>query len=255
MPASPSVTCYPLHSKARSVELLRAFAKGAGGIVVETTPAEIAAGPVAFYGAVGVEHLYKQAARRGDWYYGDNAYFDSLRYRFFRFTKDALQPHAPERYDFARAKALGLEVHPWKEGGLHIVVVEQSEHFLNRVCGRYNWLLKTVAEIKAHTDRPLKIRTWQRNKTKAAASLANDLKGAWALVTHMSAAANEALLHGIPVFVTGTCAATVMSSGDLSRIETPRRAEGREEWAAWLAGVQWTIPEIESGMAWRRLNA
>ena len=45
----------------------------------------------------------------------------------------------------------------------------------------------------------LTVRRWRRDKDKAASTLHGDLKNAHALVTHMSAAANEALLaqrHG-----------------------------------------------------------
>jgi hypothetical protein len=53
------------------------------------------------------------------------------------------------------------------------------------------------------------------------------------------------------VFVTGLCAATPMASGELSRIESPSCLEGRAEWAAGLAGAQWTEDELRSGAAWR----
>lgn len=85
-------------------------------------------------------------------------------------------------------------------------------------------------------------------------TLQEDLKDAHCVVTHMSAAANEALIAGVPVFVTGLCAASPLASGSLKEIEHPRYPSGREEWLAGLAGAQWTLDEFRRGIAWRALN-
>ncbi|MDZ4253986.1 MAG: hypothetical protein U1A72_15560 [Sulfuritalea sp.] len=234
---------------------MEAFAEGACGEVYTKPATVLEPGAAAFYGVVGIEHLVRLAiAERRDWYYGDNAFFDCARGRYFRFARNAVQLAHTAPPDHERYRALGLEVKPWKRYGEHIVVVEQSEHFLGLVGARH-WLLRVLDEIVQHTDRPLRIRRWRRDKEKAAALLQGDLEGAWALVTHMSAAANEALLAGVPVFVSGLCAASPMASGELSEIEKPRYPDGREEWAAGLAGQQWTLDEIKSGIAWRALNA
>lgn len=143
---------------------------------------------------------------------------------------------------------------PWNKAGRHIVMVEQSEHFLRISGGGSDWIHRTTEELRRHTDRPIRIRTWKRDKGGLCATLQHDLAGAWAMVTHMSAAATEAALAGIPVFMTGRCAAYPMGSDDLSRIEWPRYPDNREEWAAGLAGRQWTIEEIRDSMAWRALS-
>jgi hypothetical protein len=116
------------------------------------------------------------------------------------------------------------------------------------------WLRTVGSILKLQTARPVRVRRWNRDKDKAARTLQADLQGAWALVTHMSAAANEALLAGVPVFLTGRCAATPMESGPLSMIEQPRLPDGREEWAAGLAAMQWTLDEMRAGMAWKALQ-
>lgn len=252
---SDAPACYPQPGKAISRQVLEAFAAGSGGRIASQTTA-LEPGALAVYGAVGLEHLVRLARAEGrDWYYGDNAYFDVARKRFYRFARNAFQATAPQPPDEARLRALGLTVAPWQAGGGHIVLVEQSPQFLELSGTTKHWLVKTMRELKAHTDRPLRPRLWNRDKAKASSTLQADLNGAWALVTHMSAAANEALLAGVPVFVSGPCAAAPFASGDLSRIESPRRPDGRQEWAAGLANSQWTIEEIRAGIAWGRLKA
>lgn len=253
----PSVTCYPTPGKEKSRLLLEAFAAGGEGRV--ETSGQLQPGPAAFYGVVEATlPLWQQACAEGrDWYYLDNAYFDVTRGRHFRVTKGRLQARGDERPDWTRLAALALGVQPWRKGGKHIVVCPQSAWFM-QLCswagGAEGWLHQVLTELKAHTDRPIIVRHWKRDKAAAAADLAEDLKGAWALVTHMSAAANEALVAGVPVFTTGKCAATWLGSSELFNIEKPRRPDGRMAWAAALAGQQWTLDELRDGTAWKVLH-
>jgi len=231
----------PQPGKARSREVLQAFAEGWHD-----------GDGSAFYGIVGIEEMFERARREGTWFYGDNAFADHLRGTFFRFAKNAFQVSTLQPPDHARAKAQGVTVRQWQRGR-HIVIVEQSAHFLNLCSAGADWLKRTLVELGKLTDRPLRIRPWRRDKSKAAQSLQADLQDAHALVTHMSAAAVEALLAGVPVFVTGPCAATPMASVPLAGIESPRYPDGRELWAAGLANSHWTLAELREGMAWRRL--
>lgn len=250
-----SVVAYPQPGKAKSRAALEAFAAGCAGRINDQGLA-LEPGAAAFFGVVGIEHLFRLAcAESRVWFYGDNAYFDCARGKFYRFTRNCLQPHHVGAGDFQRAAALGLVVKPWQRGGEHIVIVEQSPHFLQLSGAHPMWLARVVAELGRYTDRPLRIRRWSRDKAKAAEGLRQDLIGAHALVTHSSAAANEALLAGVPAFVgTKQCVAASLGAGKLSDIENPRKPDGREEWMAWLANSQWTLDELREGVAWRALN-
>ncbi len=246
---------YPQPGKAKSWRILEAFAAGCEGKVRQTAASVLEPGAAAFFGVVGIEHLLRLAIAEGrEFYYGDNAFFDCARGRYFRFARNAVQlcrraPPAPDRL-----RALGVTVRPWRKDGRHIVVVEQSEHFLDLVGFRY-WLPAVLKALGEYTDRPVRVRRWDRDKGNAGKSLQADLQGAWALVTHMSAAANEALLAGVPVFVSELCAAAPLASGQLADIERPLYPDGRDEWAAGLADQQWTLDELRDGTAWRTLQS
>jgi hypothetical protein len=214
----------PQPGKAKSRLVLEAFAQGCR------------AEGVAFFGCVGIENEFREA-QKGTWWYGDNAYLDAGRGKYYRFTKNAFQLSTLGKPDYGRLKALGVQIQPWKRGR-NIVVVEQSAHFLNLV-GVPGW------KAPITTDRPVKVRCWTSDKRKASASLQADLKDAHCLVTHMSAAANEALLCGVPVVVTGKCSASPLSSPDVENLVYP---DNREEWAAGLANNQWTLDELRQ---WR----
>lgn len=216
--------------------------------------------PTAFYGVVGIEECFRLAQQSGrDWYYIDNSFVDSARGKQYRVGRNELQPARLLRPDYDRLTALELKIEPWRRDGRHIVVVMQSEDFMTGVVrwsgGVVGWQQHVLEALNAHTDRLIVLRHWSRDKLERARSLKQDLEGAWALITHMSAAANEAVLAGVPVFVTGQCAALPMGLSDLSAIERPRRPDGRHEWAAGLAGAQWTLDEFKSGIAWRALHA
>lgn len=250
-----SATCYPQPGKQKSRVVCEAFAAGCDGQIAQRY--ELQAGPAMFYGVVGIEPLWRAASARGEFYYADNSYLDSGRGKFFRVEKNELQASGKVAPDYGRLKALGVEIKPWTRAGRHIVVVMQSPHFMREVAqypgGSEGWQADTLWALRKHTDRLIVVRHWNRDKAERARSLQQDLQDAWALVTHASAAANEAVVSGVPVFVTGPCAALPMGLSQLEQIENPRRPDGREEWAAGLAARQWTLDEMRSGMAWRTL--
>lgn len=243
--------CYPVPGKAKSRRLCEALARGARGTVLEIAPAKLERGPAAFYGTVGVEHLYREARDRGNWFYSDNAFFDCARGTHFRVARDTLQHVGQATPDWKRLEALGVKVKPWTRAGRHVLVVLQSGYFMREVAmwegGIDAWQEEVLRRLRAHTDRTIMVRHWQRDKAERARTLHEDLQDCWAVITHMSAAANEALLAGVPAFVTGPCAAMSMGLSQLEQIEMPRRPDGRMEWAAGLAGRQWTLEELEAG--------
>lgn len=260
----PTVWGYAQPGKAKSMRILVEFCAGAGGyMATELQRGTLNDGPAAFCGVVGMELLFSQARRRAGreggapFYYIDNAFFDVARERYFRVARNAVQ-EARVPADLARLDELGIQIKPWRSSGSHILLVEQSDHFLRNVGDYYYgaaaWLESIPYEIRLHTDRPIRIRRWERNKGKASATLHDDLRDCWAVVTHASAAANEALLAGIPVFLTGQSVALELGSAKLAEIETPRMPDGRREWAARLAASQWRLDEMRSGRAWNELN-
>jgi hypothetical protein len=253
---------YPQPGKPKSEQILVAFCGGAGGYIVDPSRGLQDPGAAAFYGLAGLEALFtlaKQRAQlhRGDWYYLDNAYFDATRQRYFRVSKNAMQRSARSP-DFARLDELDVTIAPWRRAGRSILIVEQSDYFMRELVGwrggAAGWREDVMRELAGYTDRPLRPRIWLRDKAKASSSLAADLAGAWAVVTHSSAAAVEAVLAGVPVFLTGESVAIEMGLVQLSRIEQPSYPEGRREWAARLAASQWRLDEMTKGVAWRALN-
>lgn len=252
-----TVTCYPQPGKSRSADILRRFAAGARG-KISSNSGVLEPGPAAFFGVVGITHLLGQARADGrDWFYGDNSYFDATRMVMTRFGKNALQDSGGGAPAWDRFKATGIKVQPWKTSGRSIIVCQQSDHYMEKVAcwpgGGPAWLDGVLSALKANTDRPIIVRPHDPSKMPSGATFRVALADAWALVAHASAAANEAILAGVPAFVTGACAASRMASDDLRLIESPVRPDGREEWAAALAGQQWTLSEIENGTAWRAL--
>ena len=245
-----------------SPRFAEAFAAGCGGAVA-TNFIGHGGRDWAGFGSPRTWDSLTQARKAGrTFYYGDHAYFRAGR--FYRVTRNAFQLTArdfgAEPVDFrgmkARAEglrrldALGVDLAPWRRDGAHVLVCPPDDA-IGRLMGfdPAAWQADVLGRLRAHTDRPLRIRD-----RRAAKPLARDLAGAWALVTWTSNAAVEAVCAGVPVFCTGDCAAAVMGRTDPVNIEYPVYPDGRRDWAAKLAANQWTLDEIAAGDAWWALN-
>lgn len=252
------VQCYPMHAKAKSVEICKAFAQGCRGVVTKRGEHWLPE-PSFFYGVAdeNQEHWSQALLHQNefDFYYSDNSYFDKARGTHFRVTKNRLQHSGLGTSDGKRFASLGIEIKPWRTAGRHIVVCPQSDDFMRRIVG-YNgdWLADITQALLLRTERPLKVRHWQRDKAAAAATLHEDLRDAWALVTWSSAAAIEAILAGIPAVVSGQCAAKPVSIQMDDIDDADPRGIDRHEWAAVLADNQWTLDEFRRGVAWSALH-
>jgi hypothetical protein len=75
-----------------------------------------------------------------------------------------------------------------------------------------------------------------------------DLTDAWALVTHSSNVAVDAVLCGVPVFVAPTSPAAPVANLDLKTMKAPLMPQ-RGAWLASLLAQQFTLDEIRSGFA------
>ena len=110
------------------------------------------------------------------------------------------------------------------------------------------WLKDTVEKIRKYSNRPITVRQ------KQLGNIEFDLERSWLLVTHVSASALDALIHGIPVIATAPCAATPMATL-IQEIENPRITANRNALFSTLAWGQFTISEMKSGQAWEVVSS
>lgn len=178
----------------------------------------------------------------------DNGFFDPVRGRnegYYRFSYRSLSP--------ILLKDAGLRIlipmKPWRTEGKHIVLALPSDFFgcsigLNMI----KWKETIQDQVKKFTDRPIIVR--EKNCTRP---LADDLKDAWALVTHSSNAAVDAVFAGIPAFVESTCPTAPLGNLSLANIEQPEMVN-RDAWLASLTCQQFSLDELYKGIAYPHLK-
>lgn len=157
---------------------------------------------------------------------------------------------------------LGLQIKPWRRQGRNVLIAAPDE----KPCIFYGttperWLEQTMAVLREHTDRPLVVRQRDPDPERRtrdpvssfAAALEQDV---WAVVTFNSAAATEAVMHGIPAFVTAPNAAAPVAHNDLTQIESPHYADPDlvYRWVCHLAYGQFHVSEMKTGQAQRILE-
>lgn len=169
-----------------------------------------------------------------------------------------IQLQSPDRWN-----SLGINLRPWRRDGRNIVIVMPDE----KACLFYDttpeaWLESIMNQMAGRTDRPIIVRqrvadpdTRTRNKTTSFEAV---LRGdTFAIVTFNSVAASEAIVAGIPAFVTAPCnAARPVANLDLARINDPWYADSDlvYAWACHLAYGQFHIKELENGTALAMLD-
>jgi len=166
----------------------------------------------------------------------------------------------------ARAQEFGIMCRPWTQRGRDIVLALQrsDSNQWNSMPDPKIWLKHTVAEIQAHTHRPIVIRshpraplTWHPENTVLVApkhlpgtyddfDFPHCLHNAWAVVNWNSTPGILSVIHGVPAFVGPSSLARPVANTDLALIETPGRPD-REQWVNDLAWTEWTVEEIRRG--------
>ena len=148
------------------------------------------------------------------------------------------------------------------------------------------WISKTIRRIRERTDRPIVLRFHPKvvrmgirkhfpidklkdmvdrisepKSTRATqlskhdhqqirSSLHKDLKNCWAMVAYNSNSGVDAVLKGIPVFLSEKCGRSYpFANKDLDDINDPVMPD-RRQWAQNLAYDQWNNAELTSGEAW-----
>lgn len=192
--------------------------------------------------------------------YADLGYWE--RENYHRFSVNDWSPHRYVRRSLPaeRFERLGLRVKPWRQAGREIVVAGHSFKSAQDHGMQYQaWERAVIAQLQGlglevvYRPKPndpfaqdiAGVRTDRRPISEA-------LEAAHAWVTHHSNSAVDALLAGVPVHCeTGAAAAF---SVPLEDIADPPLLEGREQFLADVAWLQWTFDEMRSGECWRHLR-
>lgn len=203
----------------------------------------------------------------------DLGYWDRLKGgRFQGYHKVSINARHPDKYlmkrkrDPSRLHQSKIRVQPWRRPGQHIIVAGMSDKSAESYGLKpEEWERWAVAELHKQTDRPIYYRpkpSWHGARPIAGSEFQKAIRpdatadvfdNCHAVVTHHSNLAVDALVHGVPAFCWDG-AAKCMSLQDLSRIETPHRPDGREQWLANLAWCQWTVGEIRNGSMWLNMK-
>lgn len=236
------LVAHPVPGKPKAAALCAAFVAGAP---------KSATGHV-FFGVKDTNAAaWKKVLASGeDYYFIDNSYFDAVRGGAvadggqYRVTRNAIQLRdaRQRRSDGKRWAALGIEIQPWEDRIRgYWLAIEQSDVFMKYSVQEPRWYFKTIHNLRA-TGEPVKVRPWNPSKVQIQKTLAADLVGARALVTHSSAAAVTAALAGVPFIVSPESAMYGVEPGE--RFHVMRV----------LADSQFTIDELRSGLAWAMIH-
>jgi hypothetical protein len=212
---------------------------------------------------VGVMYGWKMnayLARHPQYVYADLGFF--VRETHYRICVGGWSPHEYVRAGLpdTRFKSYGLEVKPWRKSGENIVIAGASGKSAATHGVRHNEWERLMSKRLQDIGRPIVFRPKQTDPYKSPIGgtiydegpLDRTLANAWALVTHHSNTAIDALIAGVPVYCE-TGAGAAFSCG-IDEIADPPLPEGREQFLADVAWLNWTLDEMRSGECWAHLK-
>jgi hypothetical protein len=190
----------------------------------------------------------------------------------WRVAVDATQPleylseagHSSKRWD-----GFGPRPKPWREptpdGHILLAGSSMKYHQFHGLPHPTAYFEEIVRELRQHTDRPIHYRpkpSWRQatpidgTEFVPSGSFEFRAKGAHAIITHGSNAALIGMLMGVPSVILGNGVMRLISSTELSAIETPRLAseDERLQLLANLAWSQYTLAEFANGTAWHNIK-
>jgi hypothetical protein len=249
--------CYLNPAKANNALMLEAFAHGSGAEITEKL--ELVPGRSAVFYGVDRQTLalWREVEKTGHpYFYIDNGYFRSKWQGgdHYRITRNAPQCDGLGSSTGERWTALDLKIQPWRRSGSHVLIACQSDFWHERHGhgSSIQFAQEAYTALRMFTQREVIIRQ-KPMKGRSEPPLLQALNNCWAVVTHSSMVALEAILCGVPACVTAPSALSPVSLNGVGSIESPFYPDDRERWAGVLADNQWSLQEIRSGAAWRAL--
>jgi hypothetical protein len=246
------IACYLEPQRKGANDLMRAFAEGCRGRVIRTGHFAPFADEHALMSTWPTTQRVLAECRVRDlpFWHLDSAWIHPVdtTQRYYRLTRNGCAPTLRLGHSLERAQTIGVKLKPWRTSGDHVLVCRQGQSSGKQWRLNPNaWNDAMIGRLAKLTDRPIRIREKVEREHRP---LAADLDGAWAVVTHTSTCAVQAVIAGIPVFCAPENAAAAVGCSDLTRIEDPHMPE-RENWLAALAWGQWTIDELRAGL-WQK---
>ena len=184
---------------------------------------------------------------------------------------------ANDTFDDKRWPLFNHELKPWGQTGNVIVICGQhtNSHQWRESPSMASYFKKCIEEIRRYTDKPIVIRPHPRNiihnfpehkykhvrvnlpkrdyNTYDDTDFKKILSSTWAVVNHSSNPAIEAVINGIPVFVSEDSLCHDVGNHSLDNINNPAMPD-RQEWANKLSYTEWFEDEIEKGLPWQRIK-
>lgn len=255
-----TVACLTYGSRVRYKEIAEAMAKGiaaCGDVAIMTPGIQPIKADVAVMYGWKMHHWFKVYPK---FVYADLGYWErGTHYRF------SVNGWSPEKYVHQglspdRLNALCIEAKPWRSTGDEIIVMGASQKSMEQHGFKYmQWETAAVRKLQGLGKRVV-YRPKPNDPQKRPIPgilyderpLAEALASAWAVATHHSNAAIDALVAGVPVHcVTGAAAAF---SVPLESLGDPPLLSQRRRFLQDVAWLQWSVHEMKIGHAWKHLR-
>jgi hypothetical protein len=166
---------------------------------------------------------------------------------------------------------LNIQLHaPQHNDTGHILIcVQRDGGFSMKTLDPQSWLQQKIKQIRAVTDRPIRIRPHPGKYQMVdflhysnmpgvtvvdpgSRTLINDLQGAHSAVFFNSSSSVAAACEGIPIFVDdASCVAWAVANKNISQIETPAVFD-RQQWMYDLAAAHWSDADAQQGLIYQK---
>ena len=175
----------------------------------------------------------------------------------------------------ARADSLGLTpLKPWRTDGEFILIAgqhEKSEQWRNQP-RMSQWVMDTIENIQAHTDRPILFRPHPRCRLEAIEHQYKNVfrqepkqvkgtyddfdmqfKDIYCTVSWTSNPGIHSVIEGIPAYTSHSSLAWDVSIKSLTNINNPPLLD-RTQWLNDYAWTEFTVEEISQGLPFKRIE-
>ena len=181
----------------------------------------------------------------------------------------------PGGNDRTRADSLRISLAPWHTSGEFILLCgqhEKSEQWRNQP-RMSRWVMETIENIQAHTDRPILFRPHPRCRLEAIETQYKNVyrqeprqipntyddfdmgfDNIYATVSWTSNPGIHSVINGVPAYTSTSSLAWDVSIKSLTNINNPP-LPNRQQWLNDYAWTEFTVEEISQGIPHKRLTS